>query len=469
MSRKSNMKINILHMIEGAKQARGIAVIIDVFRAMSVEAYLARNHAEKIIPTADIQYAFDYREKHLDTILCGERGGVIIDGFDIGNSPSDIENRDFSGKVVVHTTSAGTQGIANAVNADEIIGGSLVNASAVAEYIKRKNPKEVSIVCMGVMAKRQTEEDNLAAEYIKSLLLDEPLSDMDDRISHLREVGGAHFFKPEMQSVFPEKDFELCTRVDSIPFVLRYKNDGEESCMERIDVLGIPFNETENEGKIDKCDIKPGTMMSDVSKEDVISFTPQLKGMIAYGNYTEPEGIFDVAVVLGCPDIFMESRAKAAAKLYHNNRCSLFVVSGGMVRESTFGPVLEADSLKAYMMREGVPEELIIKEDKSRSTFDNMTFSRNIIGEKFKSVRPRVAVITSAFHITRTMGLARTFIDNSDVVGVRAEYPGDSLDTFAENSMLREFVAKECRCLKVYVDRGWVKDFSLYNLKALTN
>ena len=46
---------------------------------------------------------------------------------------------DLKEKTIIHTTSAGTQGIANAINAEEILTGSLVNAKAIAEYIKRNN------------------------------------------------------------------------------------------------------------------------------------------------------------------------------------------------------------------------------------------------------------------------------------------------------------------------------------------
>lgn len=233
------MKINVLHMVEGAKQAKGLTVIIDVFRAFTVETYLMRNHAARIIPVGDVQVAFEYREKHPDAILCGERHGIIIDGFDYGNSPAQIETVDFTGKTVIHTTSAGTQGVANALDADEIIGGNLVSANAIAEYIRQKNPKEVSLVCMGLMANKQTDEDNLAAEYIKSLLEGEPIADMPARIEKLKETSGAKFFKPELQHVFPQRDFELCTNVGSCPFVLRLKkdSDSEFAYMERVDVL----------------------------------------------------------------------------------------------------------------------------------------------------------------------------------------------------------------------------------------
>lgn len=232
------MNIRILHMVEGAKQATGLTVIIDVFRAFTVETYLMRNNAQRIIPVGDVQIALDYKKDHPDALLCGERKGIIIDGFDFGNCPTDLEHVDLTGKTVVHTTSAGTQGIANAANADEIISGSLVNASAVAEYIKQKNPKDVSLVCMGLNSLRQTEEDNLCAEYIKSLLEGKPLADIYEQMEDLKNTSGAKFFDPERQHIFPQRDFELCTKLNSVPFVLRLKKspDGLDY-MERVDVL----------------------------------------------------------------------------------------------------------------------------------------------------------------------------------------------------------------------------------------
>ena len=124
-------------MVEGAKQATGLTVIIDVFRAFTVEAYLMNNGADKIIPVGDSEIAYKYKKEDPNIILVGERHGKIMPGFDYGNSPSQIENIDFSGKTIVHTTSAGTQGIANASNADVILTGSLVNAKAIANYIKQ--------------------------------------------------------------------------------------------------------------------------------------------------------------------------------------------------------------------------------------------------------------------------------------------------------------------------------------------
>ena len=230
------MNINILHMIDGAKNAKGLTGIIDVFRAFTVEAYLAANSAEKIIPVGDAQIAYDFKSKNPDTILVGERHGKIMEGFDYGNSPSQIRNVDFSGKIIIHTTSAGTQGIANAINADEIISGSLVNAKAIARYIKSKNPENVSLVCMGLEAKSQTEEDNLCAYYIKSLLEGNEI-DLKNEIENLKITSGAKFFDKSLNDIFPEEDFYLSVEANKFDFVLRlHKTIDGLGYMEKIEI-----------------------------------------------------------------------------------------------------------------------------------------------------------------------------------------------------------------------------------------
>ena len=229
------MKINILHMIEGARQARGVAVIIDVFRAFTVEAYLINNGAEKVIPVGDKEIAYNYQKEHPEAILVGERHGVKLPGFDYGNSPSQLENVNLEGKVIVHTTSAGTQGLANAINADEVLTGSLVNAKAIADYILKNNFEEVSLVCMGLEAKQQTEEDNLCAYYIKSLLEGNSI-ELKEEIENLKKTSGAKFFDESLKDVFPQRDFYLSTEVDKFEFVLKVVKGNALDYIERIDV-----------------------------------------------------------------------------------------------------------------------------------------------------------------------------------------------------------------------------------------
>jgi len=220
------MNIRILQLLDGARQATGTTVVIDVFRAFSVEAYFFARGAEKVIPVADTSLAYALKAQNPDMILAGERHGKILPGFDTGNSPSQLLSIDARGKTVVHTTSAGTQGIANAVNATEILGGSLLNAKAIAEYIRRSGAEDVSLVCMGLETISETEEDTLCARYIKSLLEGTSI-DMEQEIESLKYTSGAKFFDKAQNDVFPEADFHMCVELDKFDFILRLRK-GED-------------------------------------------------------------------------------------------------------------------------------------------------------------------------------------------------------------------------------------------------
>ncbi len=225
------MNIKVFHLVDGAKEAVGTAVIIDVFRAFSVEAYLAAKGVGALYPVGDMEIAYAAKRRDPGVVLVGERKGIKLPGFDYGNSPAEFANDDLSGKTVFHTTSAGTQGVANAANAREILTGSLVNARATAEYILASGAKDVSLVAMGLRGLRPTAEDELCAAYIKSILEGDPMPKeaLDAAIEDLKRTDGAKFFDPAQSSVFPTRDFELCTAVDRFDFALRVEGgaDGE--------------------------------------------------------------------------------------------------------------------------------------------------------------------------------------------------------------------------------------------------
>lgn len=216
------MDIRILQLLEGAKQAEGLTVIIDVFRAFSTECFLKAQGAKDIIAVGDLNIAYDLKVKNPEFILLGERDERIPEGFDFGNSPTHILNKDFTGKTIIHTTSSGTQGLTNASKAEEILTGSFVNALAIARYIQKKSPKIVSLVCMGYATLYPTEEDTFCAEYIRNCLTGIE-SDVKSMIQTIKNTSGARLFKEENQKHSPESDFYLCTEIGKFNFVLKAK------------------------------------------------------------------------------------------------------------------------------------------------------------------------------------------------------------------------------------------------------
>ena len=220
------MQIQILPLLKGAKQARGLTVIIDVFRAFSLEAYLQYKGVKEILPVQSIAEAMQLKKDLADVILIGERNGIKVEGFDYGNSPSEVMLQNLQDKVIVHTTSAGVQGLIAADKASEIVTGALVNAKATCQYIEKQKPTIVSLVPMGWNGIERALEDDICAEYMLSLLQGEKNISLEDKIRELKKGSGSRFFYLNLPQ-FPTEDFALCTSLNRFSGVNRaiYKNN----------------------------------------------------------------------------------------------------------------------------------------------------------------------------------------------------------------------------------------------------
>lgn len=215
------MDIRISEFVEGARNAKGLTVIIDVFRAFSVASYALDGGISRLFDVREPGEAFDLRKKFSEeTILAGERDEKMIEGFDAGNSPTEILQKPLSGRIMIHTTTAGTNGILNATGATEVLGASLVNASAVARYIKQKAPAVVTLVAMGYRANMSTEEDLLCAGYIRDLITGHH-PDISQDIRALRYGAGSRFFNPANILHSPPSDFFLCTDLNRFDFIIK--------------------------------------------------------------------------------------------------------------------------------------------------------------------------------------------------------------------------------------------------------
>ena len=230
------MQISKFQLLDGAKKGRGTTIIIDVFRAFSVECYLMNNGATRIYPVGSIQQASHLKKENPDYVLIGERHEKMCEGFDFGNSPTHLLNVNFSGKTIVHTTSSGTQGIDLATNATEILTGSFVNASAIVRYLKKIHPDIVSLVSMGYEGLYATDEDTYCADFIENELLGRQ-TDFNAMVESLKKGDGARLLNPRNKEHSPASDFGLCLDLNRFSFVLRVvKDENGLNYLERNDV-----------------------------------------------------------------------------------------------------------------------------------------------------------------------------------------------------------------------------------------
>jgi len=133
------------------------AVIIDVLRTSSTVVAALENGAQGIIPAEDIETACRLARQadRSVKVLAGERKGIQVEGFDLGNSPLEYTKAATGGKTVILTTTNGTRGIAAASKARRIVLCSINNLGATARSVR--NAAALAIICCGT-------EGGMAAE-----------------------------------------------------------------------------------------------------------------------------------------------------------------------------------------------------------------------------------------------------------------------------------------------------------------
>jgi 2-phosphosulfolactate phosphatase len=212
------------HLLAGAGQAEGVAVVIDVMRAFTCAAVMFHLGAQRIILLAEPEAVLALKREQ-GLLAVGEVDGRKVDGFDLGNSPSHIlaAGREmFAGRTVALRTSAGVTGaVAAARRAEVVILGSFVTAAAIARYVQTLTPPPtvVSLVAMGAGGREVTPDDEACADYVEHLLTGEPY----DHVTALRRVVEHECTRKFLrgdQEHFPVADPLYCLQRDVFDFVI---------------------------------------------------------------------------------------------------------------------------------------------------------------------------------------------------------------------------------------------------------
>lgn len=227
------MKISILKSVDEAVQAKWLAVIIDVFRAFSTEMYIFNNGASCIIPVQTLEEAHELKKQNPDYILLWERAGLIPEGFDYGNSPTDILHEDFTDKVIVHTTSNGTRWLLLSVNATDVLTGSFLNAAAIIKYIQKENIEDISLIATAPSIHDDNNEDLMLAYYIRDCLEDKELKERDIK-EMLKQTTAYSYLFDEIW--VPATDFDLCLDFNRFDFVIKQEMKDGRKVLVRVDI-----------------------------------------------------------------------------------------------------------------------------------------------------------------------------------------------------------------------------------------
>jgi len=220
------MDIRIESLIDGARGARGMVVIVDVFRAFTTAAVALARGASRIVIVPEPADALRLRDEGAGQVCVGEVNGIRPEGFDFGNSPHEMSCADLKDKVVIQSTRAGTVGVAAATQATTVYVCSFVVARATAEAIRRDGPAEVTIVAMGWNASVRTDEDELCALYLRNLLQGRQ-PDVDALRKLVLAGGEVAKFQDPAQPHFHPEDCELALEIDKYDFAIRVQREGD--------------------------------------------------------------------------------------------------------------------------------------------------------------------------------------------------------------------------------------------------
>ncbi|MBI5471087.1 MAG: 2-phosphosulfolactate phosphatase [Ignavibacteriae bacterium] len=218
------------HHIDELYLREKTVVVIDVLRASTTIARALSNGAKEIIPVTTVESAMKIVGNLSGdvTLLGGERNGKMIEGFHLGNSPLEYTEDRVKGKSIVFSSTNGSQALAKARHAKELVVCGFVNMSAVAEFLLATG-SDVTILCSGRAGNFSIEDTVCAGMLITKL------SEASGKVIECGDAGSAAMtlYKNAAKSIVKMlarsqhgqylkeigfvDDLRVCAEVDSVP------------------------------------------------------------------------------------------------------------------------------------------------------------------------------------------------------------------------------------------------------------
>ncbi len=213
------------------------AVIIDILRASSSIVTAIQHGAKKIIPVADMSDAGKIARTmdQNDFMLCGEKDGIKIEGYHLGNSPLEYTEEVVANKTLIFNTTNGTKAIKKASLANRIYIGSFLNQQSILNALK-EHDDEIVLICSGWRG-RLALEDTMFAGSLLHKLCDGNLPDstkdgakvafglFEKFGDSLEETIGKSDHAYRLRNLAPKEDIPFCCNVDAFD-VLPGMKDG---------------------------------------------------------------------------------------------------------------------------------------------------------------------------------------------------------------------------------------------------
>ena len=208
--------MEIVHLtgIEGARNARGTVVVIDVIRSFTVSAYALAGGARECLLVPTVAQALALHSRIPGSVVSAEEEALPVDGIPISNSPTQIKAADLKGRVLVQRSSAGTTVMAAVESAEEMYAASLVVARATVNACLSQHPRLLTL-----LASADHPEDHACAQYMEALVRDEQ-PDLERLLQPLHASERYARARSGGWPGFPSTDLDLSLAPDRFDFAM---------------------------------------------------------------------------------------------------------------------------------------------------------------------------------------------------------------------------------------------------------
>ena len=204
-----------------------IVVVIDILRATSSICVAFAHGGRSIVPVATIEESQAYRAQGF--LVGAERNGEMLDGFDLGNSPFSYMDPKIKGRDIALSTTNGTQAIAAATGAYQLVAGSFLNLDYLCDWLKKQD-KNVLLLCSGWKNSFNLEDTLFAGAVAERLSDDFELNKMRDAViaakhlyqfakNNMNEFLEQSSHRKRLEKLQIEKDIEYCLTPNLAPVI----------------------------------------------------------------------------------------------------------------------------------------------------------------------------------------------------------------------------------------------------------
>ena len=202
-------------------------VVTDILRATTTITFAMANGARTITPVLTPEDAFRLAADQPNRLIGGERGGVKVDGFDLGNSPREYTEAVISDREIVLTTTNGTRTLQACRAAEHVLVGAFLNLRAIVDRLAQVEG-ELVFACSGREGGFCTEDTVFAGACVEALE-ETQLTDAaetakilyqthrDDLLGMLKDC----YHGQHLANIGLGEDLEFCAQIDLVDVVPR--------------------------------------------------------------------------------------------------------------------------------------------------------------------------------------------------------------------------------------------------------